>query len=133
MKERSTICLEKGLFSRLDKIAGERGYSSRSRAISDFIRRALVKKDWNGGRECAGTISVMYACSDLRPGRGIERLLLENAKSVLSAQTHILREKKLLCVVAVTGRPEKLQRLADALRGLKGVTHGSFSIIAPLS
>ena len=130
--DRFTVCLEKGLLSRLDKISAERGYPSRSQALSDFIRRAIVKKDWRGGRECAGTISIVYDPADSRPGRGVEELLRANAKSVLSSYTHLLRGGKMLCTVSVTGVPVKLQRLADAMRALKGVTHGSFSIVTPL-
>ena len=73
--DRFTVCLEKGLLPRLDEIAAERGYPSRSQAISDFIRRAIVRRDWRGGKECAGTISVAYDTSDGRPGPAIETLL----------------------------------------------------------
>ena len=130
--DRFTVCLEKNLLSRLDEIASERGYPSRSQAMADFIRRAIVKREWKGGRECAATISIVYDPADTRPGRGIENLLRDNAGNVLSAQTHVLRGKKMLCTVSVTGRPAELEKLSDALRALKGVTHGSFSIIAPL-
>lgn len=130
--DRFTICLEKGLLSRLDGISAERGYPSRSRAMADFIRRAIVKKDWKGGRECAATVSLVYDQSDARPGRGIERLLGANREKVLSSHHHMLKGKKTLCTVTVTGRPAELQVLADALRALKGVTHGAFSIISPL-
>lgn len=130
--DRFTICLEKGLLARLDEISSERGYPSRSRAMSDFIRRAIAKKDWQGGRECAATVSLVYDHSDARPGRGLERLLGAHREKVLSCHSHILRNKKTLCTVTVTGRPAELQGLADSLRALKGVTHGSFSIVSPL-
>lgn len=39
---------------------------------------------------------------------------------------------KMLATASVTGEPAALQRLADALRALKGVTYGAFSIIAPI-
>jgi CopG family nickel-responsive transcriptional regulator len=129
--DRFTVCLEKGLLARLDEISAERGYPSRSQAMADFIRRAIVKKVWRGGSDCAATISVVYDPADSRPGRGIETLLRANAKTVLSSQTHGLRGGRNLCTVTATGRPAALQRLADSLRALKGVTHGSFSIIAP--
>ncbi len=130
--DRFTVCLEKGLLARLDEISSERGYPSRSRALSDFIRRAMVKKDWRGGRECAGTVSVVYDPRDGRPARRIADLLVSNAKNVLSIQTNILPGDKILSTLSVTGRPGELERLADAMRAVKGVTHGSFSIVTPL-
>ena len=130
--DRFTVCLEKGLLARLDEISAERGYPSRSQAMADFIRRALVKKEWRGGRKCAGAISLVYDPSDSRPVVGIEALARANAKNVLSQQANLLPGGKILSIISVTGDPAALQRLADALRALKGVTHGSFSIVAPL-
>ena len=130
--DRFTVCLEKGLLARLDEISAERGYPSRSQAMADFIRRAIVKKDWRGGRDCAGTVSVVYDPADSRPGRGLEALLRANAKSVLSLQTNLLPGGKILVTASVVGRPAALERLADALRAVKGVTHGAFSVVAPV-
>jgi len=128
--DRFTVCLEKGLLARLDGISAERGYPSRSQAMADFIRRALVRKDWRGGRDCAGTVSVVYDPADSRPGRGLEALLRANARSVLSLQTNLLPGGKILATASVIGRPAALERLADALRAVKGVTHGAFSVVA---
>lgn len=130
--DRFTVCFEKGLLARLDEITAERGYPSRSQAMADFIRRAIVKKEWKGGRECAGAISVAYDPADPRPARGIGSLMAANAKNILSIQTNILPGGKMLSTVSVTGRPAELERLSDAMRALKGVTHGSFSIVTPL-
>lgn len=130
--DRFTVCLEKGLLARLDEISAERGYPSRSQAMADFIRRAIVKRDWKGGRKCAGIISLVYDPSDSRPVLGIESLVRANSKNVLSLQTNLLPGGKMLSTASVTGESAALQRLADALRALKGVTHGAFSIIAPI-
>lgn len=130
--DRFTVCLEKGLLARLDEISAERGYPSRSQALADFIRRAIVKKDWRGGRACAGIISVAYPAADERPAPAIGRLLAANPRSLLSMQTHVLPGGIALCALSVTGRPADLERLADTLRAIKGVTHGSFSIVLPL-
>ena len=130
--DRFTVCLEKGLLARLDEITSERGYPSRSQALSDFIRRAVAKRDWRGGRECAGTISVAYDRSDMRPAQGIDSLLIANSGNVLSVQTNILPGGRIFSTVSVKGKPVELERLADSMRALKGVTHGSFSIVTPL-
>lgn len=130
--DRFTVCMEKGLLARLDEISAERGYPSRSQALSDFIRRAIVKKEWRRGRKCAGIISVVYRPAGSRPAPAIEALLVSNAKNVLSTQTNCLPGGKILSTISVTGHPAELERLADAMRALKGVTHGSFSIVAVL-
>jgi len=129
--ERYTVCLEKGLLGRLDGIVAERGYHSRSQAMADFIRRAVTKKDWGSGRDCAASVSVVYAAAS-RAGRELEALLSTAAGRVMSLSSHPLPDGKLMTTVFLRGRPGELQKLADLLRAVKGVTHGSFSIIAPL-
>jgi CopG family nickel-responsive transcriptional regulator len=130
--DRFTLCLEKGLLSKLDGIASERGYPSRSQAMADFIRRAVVRKDWKAGRECVGTISVYYDPADSRPSRAVEKLLISRAADVAGVQTALLSNGRVMVTASVTGKPAVLQRLADQLRAIKGVTHGAFSIVAPL-
>lgn len=129
--ERYTVCLEKGLLGRLDEIVAERGYHSRSQAMGDFIRRAVTKKDWNSGRDCAAAVSVVHAAGS-RAGLELAVLLRPASGRVMSSSSHPLPGGRLMTTVFLRGRPRELQKLADALRAVKGVSHGSFSIIAPL-
>lgn len=130
--DRYTVCLEKGLLGRLDEIVEERGYHSRSQAMGDFIRRAIVKKDWRVGRECAASVSVVYGPKDRRPAAAIEATLAGHAGRVLSSAAHMLPGGRTMFTAFLRGRPAELEKIADSLRALKGVSHGSFSIIAPL-
>ncbi len=130
--DRFTVCLEKGMLSRLDEIASERGYPSRSQALADFLRRAIVKKDWKGGRECVGTISLYYDSADSRPARAVEMLFARYAVNVAAVQTVMLKNGAIMTSASVIGKPAVMERLADALRAVKGVTYGAFSIVAPI-
>lgn len=130
--DRFTVCFEKGLLGRLDGIIEERGYPSRSQAMADFIRRAIVKKDWRGGRDCAASVSVVYGPDNGRPGPAIEKLLRAGGRLVLSSTSHMLPDARVMLTVFLRGRPAELQKLADSLRAVKGVSHGSFSIVAPV-
>lgn len=130
--DRFTLCLEDGLLAKLDAIAEERGYPSRSQAVGDFIRRAITRKDWKNGHKCAASVSVIYKTDGNSAAREIERVLAGNRRFLKSVQTVYLDDGEILVVCAVAGVPGELERLADALRAVKGVTHGSFSIISPL-
>jgi len=125
------VSLEASLLRKLDAIARERGYRSRSQAIGDFVRRALVKKEWNNGTQCMGTVSLAFLPEDKGALSEISKLLRARAELVLSCQLFDAGKGGMFAVVAVKGRPAKLQQLADALRGLKGVKHGHFAITAP--
>jgi len=130
--DRFTICLPKGLLNKLDEICRERSYPSRSRAIADFIRRASLRRDWRFGKKCAGVISIVYNIRNLKLQFKINNVLANNSKNILSAQTVIIDGGKIFLTISAAGNPKQLESLADSLRALKGVTHGSFSIAAPI-
>jgi len=126
------VSLEKALLPRLDDVVRERNYASRSQAIADFVRRAMVKKQWEKGSVCVGTISLMFKPEDKDALSLIAQELRKNTDIVLSTQQLLIEGGKMFSVTAVKGCPSRLQALADALRGLKGVKYGSFSITASL-
>ena len=130
--DRFTLCLEEGLLEKLDGIVAERGYPSRSQAMADFIRRAITKKEFKNGRPCVALISVLYPNGKKSPLSELEAVIEE--KSEMAAAQHIVmlgHGQALLSITAI-GQPEKLQQFADQLRAVKGVTHGSFSIVSSI-
>ena len=125
------MSLDAALLKRLDSIVTERGYPSRSQALADFIRRAVVKKEWKSARACAGVISLVVRPEEKNVLLQISRTAKANFSLVLSTQTFNLEAGAVFMVIAVKGSPAKLEKLADTLRGLKGISYGSFSITAP--
>lgn len=126
------VSLDKALLPRLDDVVRERNYASRSQAIADFVRRAMVKKQWDKGSVCVGTIALVFKPEDKDALGLIAAALSKNSDIVLSTQQLQLEGGKVFSVTAVKGCPTRLQALADTLRGLKGVKYGSFSITAAL-
>ena len=130
--DRFTLCLEDGLLEKLDGIVAERGYPSRSQAMADFIRRAIAKKEFGDGRPCAAVISVMYQTGKKSPVAELEAALEENTSMAAAHNTVFLGGGQAVLSTTAVGQPESLQQFADMLRSIKGVTHGSFSIIASI-
>jgi len=122
------VSLDGELLTRLDDIVTERGYASRSQAIADFTRRAIVKKDWDLNHACAGVVSLIFRPEEKNSLQEITVLLARESDCVLSQQNFPLSGGKIFSVIAVKGKPARLQHLADLLRGLKGVESGHFSI-----
>ena len=123
--------MEKGTLPLLDGILRERGYKSRSQAISDFVRRALARRQWAHNRECAGVISIFYREGSAAIAGKMEKIKASNAANIISWQSSLL-EGNVFTAISVRGRPPVLEKLADSLRGVKGVRNGSFSLAAPL-
>ena len=130
--DRFTLCLEDGLLEKLDDIVAERGYPSRSQAMADFIRRAIVKKEFKTGKSCVALISVMYCADKKSPAADVEAIMCKNRHLVAAHNSIFLDGGNVLVSISAVGMPDRLQKLADSLRAIKGITHGSFSIVSYL-
>lgn len=54
------VSLEKDLLAHFDSHLKGKKYTNRSEGIRDLIRDDLVKKQWQEGKEIAGTITMIY-------------------------------------------------------------------------
>ena len=121
------ISLEKALIDAFDKhIAGQR-YKNRSEALRDLIREALTRKKLAEGGVVAGAIVMTY---DHHKRELVTKLLdiQHDFQSLIISTQHVhLDFDNCLEIVAVKGPPRKVKRLADTLRAVKGVKHGTLS------
>lgn len=113
------------LLARFDEYISGHGYSNRSEAIRDLVRDRLVTDEWKEGRtETVGTITLVY---DHHQRELTEKLTEEqhhwHAQILSTLHVH-LDAHHCLEVLAVRGRAQMLQKIADRLLGLKGVKHG---------
>jgi CopG family transcriptional regulator, nickel-responsive regulator len=122
------VSLEGNLLKKFDKLIGKRGYSNRSEALRDLIREELVKKEWEEDQQVAGTITFIYD----HHKRGLSNQLIDlqhdHQDTILSTQHIHLDHHNCLEIVAVKGLASKVQKLAHALRSVKGVRHGALSM-----
>ena len=122
------VSLEKELLDRFDKLLREKNYPNRSEAIRDLIREDLVRKEWIGGKEVAGAITLVY---DHHKRELVSKLtdIQHTFYDVIISTQHIhLDPANCLEIVVVKGRPRKVEELAQKLRSTKGVKHGSLTM-----
>jgi CopG family nickel-responsive transcriptional regulator len=122
------VSLEKGLLAKFDALVAERGFASRSEAFRDLIRGSLIEKDWKGGEEVAGAVTLVYDHhrKDLL-GR-ITDIQHDYHRLIISTQHVHLDHDHCLEIIAVRGRAGDVGKLADSLRSIKGVKHGTVSM-----
>jgi CopG family nickel-responsive transcriptional regulator len=122
------VSLEKPLLERFDLLIRERQYTNRSEALRDLIRRELVQKEWREGGEVAGAITLVYN----HHKRDVLARVMDTQhgfqKVIISTQHIHLDHHNCLEIVAARGKAEEVQKLADALRSIKGVRHGTLSM-----
>lgn len=121
------VSLEEDLLKRFDQILKEEGYTNRSEAIRDLIRRHLVEKEWEEGKEVAGGIILLYNHKVRELVDKLIDLQHDFGKFIISTQHIHLDEENCLEIVVVRGEAKEVKNLATRLGALRGVKHLSLA------
>lgn len=122
------VSLEKELSEKFSRLLKEKNYNSRSEAFRDLIRQELVNQEWKGGKEVAGAITLVYDHHRRELLNKITDIQHDFQNIIISAQHIHLDHNNCLEMIAVKGSPKEVQRLADMLKSIKGVKHGTLSM-----
>ncbi|MBU4311766.1 MAG: nickel-responsive transcriptional regulator NikR [Candidatus Omnitrophica bacterium] len=122
------ISLEEHLLKDFDRLIKEKKYSNRSEAIRDLIRDSLVKEEWKKGKEVAGAISIVYDHHKRELMDVIVDIQHDYQDMIVASQHAHLDHHNCLEVIIVKGKSDKIKVLADKLRAVKGVKHGSLTL-----
>jgi len=124
---RFSVSIEKDLIESFDALCHKRGWTNRSEAIRDAIRRQLIEQEWEDGEEVAGVITLLY--DHHTPGLGTKLTEIQHhGLDVVISTTHVhVDEANCLEYLAVRGEARAIERLAHRLIGLKGVKHGQLT------
>jgi CopG family nickel-responsive transcriptional regulator len=122
------VSLEKSLLERFDVLIREKQYTNRSEALRDLIREELVQREWREDSDVAGAITLIY---DHHKRDVLSKVTdtQHGFQGVIISTQHIhLDHHNCLEIVAARGKAEEVQKLADALRSIKGVRHATLSM-----
>lgn len=122
------VSLERALLDKFDRYIKERDYSNRSEAFRDLIRQELIKREWSEGDDVAGAITLIYDHHRKDLLNKITDLQHDFQKVIISTQHIHLDHDNCLEIVAVRGKPQDVIKLANMLKSIKGVKHGTLSM-----
>jgi len=122
------VSLEQGLLEKFDQRRKSKKYTNRSEAIRDLIREDLVKAEWGDDKEIVGTITLIYDHHKRELVNKLMDIQHDFGKIIISAQHIHLDNNNCLEIIAVEGSPKEAQKLADNLKSVKGVKHGTLSM-----
>jgi len=122
------ISLPKDLLEKFDKLISGKSYSNRSEAFRDLIRQELIKKEWQEGDSIAGAITLIYDHHRRELVNKLTDIQHDHQKVIISTQHIHLDHDNCLEIIAVKGHPKDAQKLADTLKSVKGVKHGTLSM-----
>ena len=123
------VSIEPDLLKKFDKIIKKKGYTSRSEAIRDILRKNIVQEDTSDpDSEAIGTLTMIY---DHHEGTLTNKLLdlqHDHHNEILST-THIhIDHHNCLEVLVLKGKTGEIQKLADNIKALKGIKHGELAL-----
>ena len=123
------VSIEPDLLKKFDKIIKNRGYSNRSEAIRDIIRKNLImEKNLDPNSESVGTLTMIY---DHHSGNLTTRLLdiQHDHHHAILTTTHIhIDHSNCLEILVLKGKTGDIQKLADKIKSIKGIKHGELVI-----
>ena len=123
------IAIPEELLEEFDRLLKRRGYTTRSEAVRDLVRKELVDEiAASPNAEVYGTVTLIYDHH--------ARLLLDKLTDIqhryhdaIMSSVHVhLDHDNCLEVILVRGKSELVQKLANALIATKGVKHGRFML-----
>ena len=122
------ISLDKELLKKFDHLIRGKQYSNRSEAIRDLIRESLVKKEWEGNKEVAGAITLVYNHHKRELVGKLMDVQHHYHDIIISTQHIHLDGHNCLEIVAVKGTSKEVEELFWKLKSAQGVKHGGFTL-----
>ena len=122
------VSLDEELLEPFDALCAVKGYSNRSEAIRDLIRKALVAEEWQqADGQGAGTLTLVYDHHKNDLARRLTQMQ-HDEHDIIIATLHVnLDHHNCLEVLILKGEAARVRALADKLISCKGVKHGTFS------
>lgn len=122
------VSLEGELLRKFDAFIGAEGYSNRSKAIADLIRKEFVSEVFAKGGTVAGAVTIVYNHHKREVVNKLLDIQHDHGTIIISAQHVHLDHDNCLEIIAVKGLGAKVKELADALKAVKGVKHSTLSV-----
>ena len=128
MLKRFSISLEEELLARFDAYIETKGYSNRSEAIRDLIRKTQVSEEWERDSEVVGVVTLVFNHHKPQLQEKITELQ-HDYHQLITSTTHVhMDHHNCLEVTIVKGTASTVQELAAQLMALRGVKDGNLTM-----
>lgn len=128
MLRRFSVSLDNDLLAMFDDYIQKHGYTNRSEAVRDLIRKGLVKQEWDRNSSVVGVVTLVY---DHHKPQLQEKVtdLQHRFYHIITSSTHVhMDHHNCLEVTIAKGKASEVQELAQGLIALRGVKDGSLTM-----
>lgn len=129
--QRLTISLSDDLAAAFDELMRQRGYSSRSEAVRDMLRRELGENGLTdgGNAPCVGVLSYVFDHHERQLSSRLTSLQHDHHDlAVATMHAHISHEDCIETVI-LRGGAEEVRAFAHSVIAETGVRHGQVQLI----
>lgn len=129
--ERISISIDEALASEFDALIAERGYSNRSEAIRDLVRRELEAARQAGGTapHCVANLSYIYNHHQRELSERLTEVQHEHHDlTVATVHAHLDHDHCIESTI-LRGPTVDVRRFADRVCAERGVRHGQLNLV----
>ncbi len=119
------VSMDAELLAAFDSILAESGYANRSEAVRDFVRQAIVRRNWD--KNSPESLAVLCTVRSGRPGKSPGSIAASKADTKSRAEATLqlnLSQQDDIEIRVLRGPPRQLEQLANHAIGAKGIRHG---------
>lgn len=129
--QRITITLEDEFLDEIDRVAEQRGYTSRSEAIRDLVRAGLLSEEpVAGDTPCVAALTYVYDHETRELARRLTDEQHEHHDLTVATLHVHLDHHQCLEVSVLKGRRDEVAALANRITSQRGVTFGRLHTIS---
>ena len=127
--ERVGVSFDPELLRRFDDLIRKKGYQSRSEALRDLARGAIMESEIDEGKgDVIGTLTYIYNHHEGDVNNRLVDIQHDHHREILFTSHVHMDHDMCLEVLIVKGEPRRVRRLTDNIRAIKGVKHGDLVI-----
>jgi CopG family nickel-responsive transcriptional regulator len=128
------VSIEKDLLENFDILLSEKNYATRSEAIRDLIRDALIEyKINNGETDVLGSLTLIYDHHTTKLLQQMSELQHQHHGLIISVMHLHISHLDCMEVLALSGKAKQITQLANEIMSLKGIKHAKLFITLPSS
>ncbi len=128
------VSAEEDLLASYDQLIAGQGYATRSEALRDLMREALVKERIEkqpAGAEVLGSLTLVYDHHARDLAERMADIQHDHPGLVVSVLHVHISHDDCMEVIVLRGKIKEVRSLSDALLSLKGVKHGKLFVTLP--
>ena len=120
------VSIDQDLLENYDRLIGERGYATRSEALRDLIRDALIQQkiETQTDVEALGSLTLVYDHHARNLAQDMGNLQHKFHDIILSVMHLHISHDDCLEIIALRGIVSDIVELANGLLSLKGIKNG---------